>query len=325
MKNKSKIRHASGKNIQFFKLYAMLFKDPIYAKLSLEAKVLYSIMRSRCELSAKEGWEENGRVYIFFTIGEIMKVFQCGTAKAVRILDELDKLKGIGLIERKKQGRGFPSKIFVLDIISPENVTAENCQCENSSGNIASNPETETCQNENSKLSESETQEFSDSKPINNDKKYKNNNYKDISQSSNDSENHFKQNSVAAEMIERREMYRNVLKANINYPVLINQCGNIWLDEIVELMLGVICSQKDTVKIGGEMYPSAVVKERYLELNEYHIEYVYHIINSVSGSIKNMREYIRTSLYNSPETADSWMRARVKAEIRSGSSAVYSG
>jgi len=37
----------------------------------------------------------------------------CGRDKAVKLLAELDTKKGVGLIERVKQGQGKPTKIYV--------------------------------------------------------------------------------------------------------------------------------------------------------------------------------------------------------------------
>lgn len=37
----------------------------------------------------------------------------CGPEKAVKLLAELDTAKGVGLIERVKQGQGRPAKIYV--------------------------------------------------------------------------------------------------------------------------------------------------------------------------------------------------------------------
>ena len=62
----------------------------------------------------KNGWlDEQGRVYIFFVLDEIQDLMQCGHEKAVKLLAELDSEKGIGLIERVKQGQGKPTIIYV--------------------------------------------------------------------------------------------------------------------------------------------------------------------------------------------------------------------
>ena len=66
-------------------------------------------------LSAKNGWyDEQGRVYIYYTLDEIQEDLNCGHDKATRMLVELDNGKnGFGLIERVRQGQGRPTKIYV--------------------------------------------------------------------------------------------------------------------------------------------------------------------------------------------------------------------
>lgn len=57
------------------------------------------------------GWfDEQGRVYIIYTIASVQRDLHCGDKKATRLFIELEKW---GLIERKRQGQGKPSVIYV--------------------------------------------------------------------------------------------------------------------------------------------------------------------------------------------------------------------
>ena len=79
----------------------MLITDPIFKNLSSDAKVLYGILIDRMELFMKNGWvDENNRVYIYFTIENIMEVMGWGNKKSVKVFSELDTEKGIGFIEK---------------------------------------------------------------------------------------------------------------------------------------------------------------------------------------------------------------------------------
>ena len=72
-------------------------------------------------LSARTGWyDELGRVYIYYPLDEIQADLNCGHDKAVKLLAELDTGKGIGLIERVKQGQGRPAKIYVKQFTTTE-------------------------------------------------------------------------------------------------------------------------------------------------------------------------------------------------------------
>ena len=58
---------------------------------------------------------DENRVFIIFTAEEVMSTLHCRSEKAARLFAELDSSKGIGLIERKRQGLGRPTLIYVKD------------------------------------------------------------------------------------------------------------------------------------------------------------------------------------------------------------------
>ena len=98
----------------FYRIPKQLISDSRFRNVSTDAKLLYGLMLDRMGLSMKNGWlDEQGRVYIFFVLDEIQDLMQCGHEKAVKLLAELDSEKGIGLIERVKQGQGKPTIIYV--------------------------------------------------------------------------------------------------------------------------------------------------------------------------------------------------------------------
>ena len=86
----------------FFRIPKILFSDERFAGLSSEAKILYGLMLDRVGLSRKNGWiDQNGNVYIQYTIEEMMSVLKWTRYRIYQLLDELDtKENGIGLIER---------------------------------------------------------------------------------------------------------------------------------------------------------------------------------------------------------------------------------
>ena len=96
-----------------------------------------------------------------------MEQMCCGTEKATKLLAELDAEKGIGLIERKKQGQGKPAIVYVKNFIS-EPTDTENPDFRKS--------KVKTFENRNSRVSETESADFRESKCNNT-----NNNYTDNS------------------------------------------------------------------------------------------------------------------------------------------------
>ena len=113
--------------ISFFRIPSQLVSHPLFKRLSADSKLLYGMLLNRMSLSAKNGWhDETGRVYIYYTVKEVCEAVGCGRNKAMRLLAELDTDKGIGLIERVKQGQGKPDRIFVKRIAVQEDTEAPN-------------------------------------------------------------------------------------------------------------------------------------------------------------------------------------------------------
>lgn len=103
---------------EYFYIPKCLFKLSQFETLSNSAKLLYGLMLDcvNCSIQ-KEHFDEFNRIYIFFKMTNVMKQLHCKHDKAIKILSELDDVKGIGLIERIKQGQGKPDKIYVKKII----------------------------------------------------------------------------------------------------------------------------------------------------------------------------------------------------------------
>ncbi|WP_235808638.1 replication initiator protein A [Megasphaera hutchinsoni] len=109
-----------GDRFSYYMLPKIIVTDERFKNLSSDAKILYSCLLERTSLSFRNKWlyEEN-RVYIIFTVEEIMETLGSSNKTAVKILNELDSTSGgIGLIERKKRGLGKPNIIYVKDFMS---------------------------------------------------------------------------------------------------------------------------------------------------------------------------------------------------------------
>ena len=103
-------------NFTFYRVPKALFTTPRYKMLSAEAKILYGLLLVRAALSTRNGWkDEQGRIFIYFTVKEIMEEVGCSKQKAIRLLDEL--AYKADLIRRVKQGQGKPNRIYVKNFI----------------------------------------------------------------------------------------------------------------------------------------------------------------------------------------------------------------
>lgn len=103
-----------AEQFSYFRIPRQLIRSPQFKVLSTDAKLLYGMFLDRMGLSLKNGWfDDLGRAYIYHAVDEIREDMNCGNDKALKFLSELDTQKGIGLVERIKQGQGKPTKIYV--------------------------------------------------------------------------------------------------------------------------------------------------------------------------------------------------------------------
>lgn len=119
-----------------------------------------------------------------------------------------------------------------------------------------------------------------------------------------------------------REYFRDVIRSNIEYdyfvenkdnPVVKVDIGKV--NELVSVMVDVICSKRMTIRVNGEDMPQEVVKKRFLELDSTHIDYVLDAMKANTTEVRNIRAYLITALYNAPETIDSYYDAWVKHDM----------
>ena len=108
-----------AEQFSFYRMPKLLITDERFKHLSNDAKLLYGLMLDRMSLSMRNRWlDDKNRVYIIYTVEEIMCDMNCSNNKCAKILSELDSKKGIGLIERHKRGLGKPDIIYVKNFIT---------------------------------------------------------------------------------------------------------------------------------------------------------------------------------------------------------------
>ena len=118
----------------------------------------------------------------------------------------------------------------------------------------------------------------------------------------------------------QRAEYRALLLKNIEYPILVqnNPMDTMRLDELVELMLDVVCSKRAAIHISGEEMPAEVVKSRFLKLGAEHIQYVLDCLKDNPPRIRNIKQYLLTALYNAPLTIENYYAAQIDHDLCGG-------
>lgn len=116
--------------------------------------------------------------------------------------------------------------------------------------------------------------------------------------------------------------YRRTVRRNIDYDDLTENptLSEVQLDEIVELMVETLCSQKTTIAVAGDELPASLVKDRLLKLNSTHIEYVMDSMKKNTGAVRNIKRYLLTALFNAPATIDHYYTAVFNHDYYGGGS-----
>ncbi|HGR4819474.1 TPA: replication initiator protein A [Streptococcus pneumoniae] len=80
-----------AERFNFLKVPEILVDREEFRGLSAEAIILYSILLKQTGMSFKNNWiDKEGRVFIYFTVEEIMKRRNISKPTAIKTLDELD-------------------------------------------------------------------------------------------------------------------------------------------------------------------------------------------------------------------------------------------
>ena len=110
----------------FFQLPKSIHYNEKYLKMSVEAKYLYMLMYDRNKISITNNWvDDNGDIYIYFSIENICKELNIKDQKAQKLKKELMNHE---LIKEVRQGLNKPNKIYVqvCDSNTDESRTSEN-------------------------------------------------------------------------------------------------------------------------------------------------------------------------------------------------------
>ena len=286
-----------AEQFNFIKIPRAFFTDKErFGTLSNEAKIMYSLLLDRMNLSMKNGWrDEHNRVHIIYTIDEIAETMGCGTNLAVRILKELDDENGIGLIHKKRRGFGLPTLIYVKKFFVGE--SSEKRKVEKSSE--CSKSEVINCENQNSYVCKNNTQECSKGEC-----NYTYPNKTDMSYTDNQSFTPAcEQNLGMNEKIDRAEIEETV-KSNIDYDCLMSNDDESvrgMVEEIKEIIVDVLSGER-SVYVGGKKISNEAAKAAFGRLTSEHIMSALHNILNNPNQISQIDRYIAAVLYNASYT-----------------------
>ena len=122
---------------------------------------------------------------------------------------------------------------------------------------------------------------------------------------------------IGQDVMRKRESYRALILENIEYDVLSQnvQLDKDRLDELVELMVDTVCSNREMIRVAGDDYPAEVVRSRFLKLNASHIEYVLDRMRENTTYVRNIKKYLLAALNNAPVTINSYYSSLVQHDM----------
>ena len=301
----------------FYRIPKILIQAPEYKDVSDGAKILYGLMLDRMGLSIKNGWiDEENKAYIYFTTNDVKEQMNCCNDKAIKMLAELDSVKGVGLIERKKQGQGKPSIVYLKKFITSRNIRDEPTPPNNRKQDFCET-EFKSSEKQNSRIPQSRSAEFCDL-----DSNYTNINKNKIN-NTDFNDNHITSYPIeyddtpdAIRWMREREEYEEIIKENIEYDIMVDRFSPGWLDEIVEIMVDVVCSNEPFIRVNKQNYPKEAVKSRFLKIDSSHIEYISDALKNNTSNVRNIRAFLITTIYRAPETTDNWYAAKVNYDLK---------
>ena len=268
----------------FYKIPKELFTSKQFEKLSTEGKVLYGLLLDRVSLSIENQWiDENGRVYIIYTLAAICAALRCSEKSAIKYMAELED---IGLVERIRQGFGKPTLIYVKNFMGQKKLQVNSCNNYSYGAVEFTGQELENLQSNNTNYNNTD---FNNTNPI-------------LSED------------------EERIRYEAHLKQQLNVPVLKKEypTSQEMIDGMVELILDVLCSKNRMIRIAGEDKPINVVKSRFMKLNIEHMRYVIRCFQLNTTKIRSIKQYMLAALYNAPATMKSYYQAEVNYDMATG-------
>lgn len=112
------MRQTDVQHIYHMQMPRWLFSDPRYAEMSLDAKVAYTFLLNRFQLSRRNGWvNDQGEVFVIFPRKELARELRVCEQRVTAAFRKLVELK---LIWEKRCGRGDANQIYLASVVPEE-------------------------------------------------------------------------------------------------------------------------------------------------------------------------------------------------------------
>lgn len=90
------------------------------------------------------------------------------------------------------------------------------------------------------------------------------------------------------------------------------------MQEIYELVVETIQLRSPVLRLGNNLFPMALVRERLLQLTSEHIRFVLDGLRNLHTDVKNLKKYLLTMLFNAPVTLNGRTMLDVRKSVGGG-------
>jgi hypothetical protein len=323
----------------FYQMPKFLFSNE-FKSMSSDAKVLYSLLRDRHDLSIKNQWiNEKGEVFLIFSREEMVELMGVSESTILRIMNTLKKFN---LIEEERQGLGKPNKIFLLALknleysktrqiegsrpvninsLDPSYLGANDTDINNTEIIQTISPILSVLEKPQKEKTEGRGEEGMHTQEVM---------YYDISKQLGEQKNEQKKESVqnTADQSSMRSVkpssryeFNTVLekiKENIDWDELTSDNRDTeLLDEICHVITATICTdfKEGWVSMGQERANAETVRSVFFKLTKDDIDYFFDCFSQQTEPIVKMAAYIRTSLFRNHGTISHHYSNRVAVDM----------
>lgn len=108
-----------------------------------------------------------------------------------------------------------------------------------------------------------------------------------------------------------------MIKDNIDYEILLadHPYDKSKIDELVDIMVEIYVTEKPTIRISRGEVPAALVKAQIQKINSVKIEYVLNCLEQNTSNVRNVKQYLITTLYNSTLTENLHIQSQVNHDL----------
>ena len=317
---------------EFLQVPMMLVKDPIYHQgktaLNSDAIILYSFMLNRARLSVRNGWvDEYNRVFIRYSQREAEEDIHRKKDAVIEAFRKLENVVPGGLIERREVAKGKPYLIYVKNFtrridnggISPYSKGAGIGKTDSKKlitdvDNIFQTSEKPSTTGRIIRLGQ-----VGKTDPRNIYLKNNNTEKDIISIQSDNTVRDIRTRESTDDANDMTDEYISLIKKNIGYPEMCDTLGSLEgqiYENMYRVIVDTVCSRipdDSFVSIGKEQKPFRIVKNVFLKLRYEHLELAMMNMDKSRKPVTDMKQYLKTVLYNSYLTIDTQISQDLKS------------